>query len=92
MAVHHFGDTYEKKALRIQQTYNPLQNISGKIEKSSKVRQYRKTLMSDIAFFLAPVPKMYFCREAEHLVVPPRDFTNVSSFPKIPSLTSFGNS
>ena len=60
MAVHHLGHTYEKKALRIQQTYNPLQNISGKIEKSSKVRQYRKTLMSDIALFLSTSAKNLF--------------------------------
>ena len=62
-------------------SYNPGQGICHKIEKSSKTGQVKKSLISTFAYFWAAIASTQKW-----------DFPDISLFPKIQSLKSFGNS
>ena len=77
---------WARKCLHIQVVnYNPLQNISAKIENSSKIKQDRKILISVYRNFWAPVQKDCFCWGDWTLGCDLKqlsDFTSISLLPR----------
>ena len=76
-------------------SYNPGQNICNKIEKFSKTGQDKKSLISAFGVFRVLLLKFNFWKENWDLSYASTkilDFLNLSLFPKILSLMSFGNS
>ena len=77
---------WARKYLHIQVVnYNPLQNISAKIENSSKIKQDWKILISVYRTFWAPVQKDCFCWGDWTLDCDLKqlsDFTSISLLPR----------
>ena len=75
-------------------SYNPMQNIWNKLEKSSKTGQDKKSWYLLLRVFGLLLPKFNFWKgdwALGYVSTQIWDFSNISLFPKILSLKSFDN-